>query len=135
MTELEADRSVKGSLELSILTKTAKDLSKVKGQNKYLAAELAITKQYMAYLSGQNKYLRDQLHQDNYVNSKLYELLKTPPQPVTSVGAIVHEEQEKLARMDDLRDSGRVINSELALPPSLTSNAVEQISSTSIAPL
>ena len=59
------------------------------------------------------------------MNSMLNEFLKTPPQPVASAGAIIHKEQEKRDRMDDLNDSSRVLDSELALPPSLTSNAVD----------
>ena len=60
------------------------------------------------------------------MNSKLNAFLKTPPQPVTSAGAVVQKEQEKHARMDDLHDSGRVINTELDLPPSLMRNVIEQ---------
>ena len=84
---------MEGSLELSILTRIEKDLSEIKGQNKDLPDELALTKQSMAYLSGQNKYLRDQLHQANSVNSKLNAFFKTPTQPVAIAGDVVHEEQ------------------------------------------
>ena len=79
------------SLELFILIHIAKYLSEVKGQNKYLAAELAITKQSMKYLSGKNKDLRHQLHQAISKNSKSSSFLKTPPQPVASYGDVVQE--------------------------------------------
>ena len=68
-------------------------MSEVKGQNKYLASELALTKYSMAYLFGQNKDLRDQLHQANSANSKLNAFFKTPPQPAYSSVSVVHEEQ------------------------------------------
>ena len=42
---------MEGSLELSIKTQIAKDLIEVKLQNRDLAAELALTKKSMAYLS------------------------------------------------------------------------------------
>ena len=58
--------------------------------------------------------------------------MKTPQKHAVSAGAVVHKEQDKRAKMNDLCDSGKVINSELALPPSLTSNAVQKTSLTSI---
>ena len=68
-----------------------------------------------------------QLHQDNYANNKLNEFLKTSLQSVASAGAVLHEEQDNRARMDDLRDSSSVLNDVLALPPSLVSNSVQKI--------
>ena len=46
-TKIEAKGRAEGSLELSILTQISKYLRKLKGQNKDLAAELSLTKQYM----------------------------------------------------------------------------------------
>ena len=60
--------------------------------------------------------------------------MKTLPQPFTSDGAVVHEEQDNRARMDDFRDYFRSLNAELAVLSSLTSNAVQQIFSTFIFP-
>ena len=58
-----------------------------------MAAEIALIKQSMAYLSVQSKELQDQLHQDNSMNIKLNDFLKTYPRPAASAGAVVHEEQ------------------------------------------
>ena len=81
---------MKRSLEPPILTQISKELSKGKGKNKDLAAELDLTKQSMTYLSIKKKDLQDQMHQDSSMNSTLNAFLKTPPQPVASAGAVLH---------------------------------------------
>ena len=68
------------------------------------------------------------------MNSRLNAFLKNPPKTVAIAGDVVYEEQERRYRMDDLRDSNRVLNGKVDLSPSLTSNTIEKTFLTSIAP-